>query len=122
MSDKIQLTLTEEQAKVVSVACEFYSRVRMGQFKEITWHTLDWSIPSDDFCGRLDNAERCLLEARKYIYPELHGWGHSYGIGKFEDADRAFDVHQVLRNQFGDGRTPFSYYDLPECKRVKAVE
>ena len=118
MPNKIQLTLTEEQAKIVSTACEFYARVRMGQFSEIAYQTLDLSIPCDSYCDRRDEAEKLLLEARKQLYPELHGAGHSYGIGKFKDADLAYDVHQVLRNQFGDGRPPFSYHELPECKKV----
>ena len=118
----LQLELTEEQAKVVSTACEFYARVRMGQFNEIMFHTLDFSLPCDDYCKRRDNAEKILLEARKELYPELHGVGHSYGIGKFKDADLAFDVHQVLRNEFGDGRPPFSYYELPKCRRIEEKE
>lgn len=118
MANKIQLTLTEEQAKIVSAACEFYARVRMGQFSEIAYHTLDLSIPCDNYCDRRDEAEKLLLEARKQLYPELHGAGHSYGIGKFEDADLAYDVHQVLRNQLGDDRPPFSYHELPECKKI----
>ena len=52
MPNKIQLTLTEEQAKIVSTACEFYARVRMGQFSEIAYHTLDLSIPCDNYCDR----------------------------------------------------------------------
>ena len=122
MNGKIRLTLTEEQASIVSTACEFYARVRMGQFGEIAWNMMSGQPVDSDYCERRENAERCLLEARKYIYPELHGYGHSYGIGKFKDADQAFDVHQVLRNQFGDDRPPFSYYELPECERLKAVE
>lgn len=110
------LELTEEQARIVSVACEFYARIRMGQFKEIALRTLDLSIPCDDYCERRDHAERLLLEARKELYPELHGVGHSYGIGKFEDADKAFDVHQVIRHAMGDERVPFSYHELPVCK------
>lgn len=115
---KLQLTLTEEQAKVVSTACEFYARIRMGQFDEIIYHTLDFGINTDDYCNRRDKAHDLLFAARKELFPELHGYGHSYGIGKFKDADQAFDVYQVLRQQFGDGREPFSYYELPECKRI----
>lgn len=113
----ITLTLTDEQAKLVSTACEFYARVRMGQFNEIMWHTLDMGLPTDNYCERRDNAERILLEARKQLYPELNGAGHSYGIGKFKDADMAYDVHQVIRFTMGDERTPFSYYELPKCKK-----
>lgn len=115
----IKLTLTDEQAKIVSAACELYARIRMGQFKEIVWHTLDFHLAGDEFCDRRDEAERLLLEARKQIYPDLHGHGHSYGMGKFDDADKAFDVHQVIRYAFGDGRTPFSYYDLPKIEKTE---
>lgn len=115
----IKLTLTDEQAKIVARACEFYARIRLGQFNEITWNilTLNRDVSCDDFCERRDNADRCLLEARKFIYPELHGAGHSYGIGKFKDADLSFDVYQVIRPFFGDDRTPFSYYELPKCEK-----
>ena len=115
----IKLTMTEEQAKIVSLACEFYARVRMGQFNEIVWHLLDIKIPSGEYCERREKAEQLLLDVRKQLYPDLHGAGHSYGIGKFDDADLAFDVHQVIRHEMGDGRTPSSYHDLPICERVE---
>ena len=116
---KIELTLTDKQAKVLMRACEFYARVVMGQFQEITTELLDLSLVSDDYCERRDNADELLLAARKYIYPELHGQGHSYGVGKFEHADRAFDIYQVIRTLYGDPRGTFSYYDLPKAKIVK---
>lgn len=114
----IRLTLTEEQARVVNIACEFYARIRMGQFKEITWRMLDLSISTEEYCDRRDEAERLLLEVRKQIYPDLDGWGHSYGMGRFEDADLAYDVHQVIRKVFGDERPPFSYHALPVCEKL----
>ena len=114
-----KLDLTEEQAAVLAVACEFYARVRMGQFNEIIWRTLDVRIDTAGFCERRDEAERLLLEARKQLYPDLHGIGHSYGIGKFEDADRAFDIYQVIRHARGGERVPFSYYDLPKIEKVE---
>ena len=117
----IKLTLTKEQAQTVSIACEFYARIKLGQFKEIIWHTLDPKLVTDDFCERRDITEHYLLEARKEIYPELHGIGHSYGIGKFEDADKSYDVHQVIRQLFGDERGLFSYYELPGCRKVNSL-
>lgn len=116
--DKIVLTLTEEQAKVVSIACEFYMRMRCGQFFNLIEHTLD-AKDVDTFCKRRDKAEELLLKVREQLLPELHGIGHSYGIGKFKDADIAYDVHQVIRTVMGDERPPFSYYPLPKCERVK---
>lgn len=110
--------LTEEQVKLLSGICEFYARVRMGQFNEIVWTILDMSLPTDDYCQRRDEAEQILLDTRKILYPELHGIGHSYGIGKFADADQVYDVHQVIRYALGHWRTPFSYHELPVCKHV----
>lgn len=112
-----KVKLNREQAQDVSVACEFYARIIMGQFNEISWHTLDIKkLDSSDFCERRDNAENYLFKARSYIYPELYGAGHSYGIGHFREADISFDIHQVLRNYFGVERKPFSYNKLPEVE------
>ena len=120
----IKITLTKEQAKLVSIACEFYARIKIGQFNEIVWNTFSFNpdviknVPAAEFCDRRDKAEEALLAARKFIYPELHGIGHSYGIGKFEDADMAFDIYQVIRPHFGDDRSPFTFSRaLPLCER-----
>ena len=110
----IQITLTDKQAQLLSRACEFYARVYMGQFTEIPFELLNIALSSDDYCERRDKADELLLEARKYIYPDLNGRGHSYGIGKFETADRIWDVYQAIREIFGDKRGSFSYYKLPE--------
>lgn len=111
------LKLTEEQANIVSVACEFYARVKLGQFGEITWHCAQNHCPQNP-----DETEKAMLDFRKHIYPDLVGIGHSYGIGKFEDADKAFDVHQVIRHITGDHREPFSFYDLPVCQKVENMK
>ena len=110
-----KLTLTEEQARVVASACEFFARIKMGQFNEILWHTMDFQTGSDDYCERRDKAQDFLFEARKCLYPELRSYSQSYGMGKFDDADTAFDVYQVIRPFLGDKRTPFSFRDLPKC-------
>lgn len=112
----VELILTTEQAEIVSHACEFYARIKMGQFDEIPFLCLPHGLPGGEYCNRRQAADKALLEARKYIYPELHGIGHSYGVGKFNDADKAYDVHQVLRYALGDPRTPFTFDEpLPVC-------
>lgn len=116
----IELQLTTEQAEVVAQACEIFARIKMGQFDVIPFLCLSHQIAGDEYCIRRKGAEKYLLEARKFIYPELHGQGHSYGVGKFLDADRAFDVYQVLRYALGDPRTPFQLGEpLPICKEKK---
>ena len=115
----IQLNMSEETARIVSTACEFYARVRLGQFSEIMFSCMQ-DGSEENFYNRRQLAEHYLFEARKYLMPELHGIGHSYGIGKFEDADRAYDVYQVVRKLFGDTREPFTLLDeLPTAKRVE---
>lgn len=112
----VTLTLTDEQAETVQKACDLYVSIRMGQFQEITWTCLDQSLDSVEYCKRRELAEELLILARRVIYPDLAG--HSYGMGKFKDADLAFDVHQVIRYAFDGDREPFSYYELPKCERT----
>lgn len=115
---KYSLELTEEQAKIAAQACEFFARIRMGQFQEIPYLCLSGEIYGGEYCIRRNIAEKHLLEARKSIYPELNGIGHSYGVGKFQDADRAFDIYQVLRYALGDAREPYRLCDpLLMCRK-----
>ena len=110
----IRLTMSEETSQIVARACEFYARVRIGQFGEIVWHCADKHCTDDPRA-----TEDAWLEFRRHIYPDLNGVGHSYGIGKFEDADRSYDVYQVLRQQFGDRREPFTLLsELPSCEKI----
>ena len=115
------VVVSDAQAELISGVCELYARVRMGQFKEIIWYFLDMKLSSEDYCERRDEAEQLLLKARESIYPDLHGIGHSYGIGKFEDADKVYDVHQVIRYARGHWREPFSYYPVPKCTVVNGT-
>lgn len=120
MKPKYQLILTEEQARLVSLCCEFYSRIMLGQFAEIPYHLM-LRDKGENYCQRRESAENLLFEARKYIYPELSGRGHSYGIGKFDEADQAFDVHQVIRKGLHSDAAPvFTYQpEIPIFKRLE---
>lgn len=104
---KYRLTLTEEQAKIVSRACEFYARVGYGQYMEIVY---DFLSPRDeDFIERRDEAERLLFKAREQIYPDLVRIRcASYGVGFDKRMDKAYDVHQVLRHALGYPREPWN--------------
>ena len=113
----LKLELTEEQAHIVSKACEFFARIRMGQYMEIVHNCLD--VKQEHYSEKREALSRVLLHAREFTHPDLErNFGHSYGMGKYEDADRAFDVHQVIRHALGDDREPFSHYDLPKCEAV----
>ena len=116
---KYQLTMTEKQAAIVAEACEFLCRIKLGQFGEIIWKTLiPQDIRTDDFCDRRDAAEDLLYKAREHIFPELHGRGHSYSVGKFEDADLSFGVYEVIRHALGRGDGPYLLKDVPTIKTI----
>lgn len=53
---KFALTLTEEQANAVRQACEFFMRVRCGQFMEIVYHCL--SDKDGEVLSRRDTKQR----------------------------------------------------------------
>lgn len=91
------LDMNEAQAKQADRAFELYARLRMGQWRELIDLCLD--LAADDYCERREILERSLIAARKTAYPELSGIGHSYGVGRFEDADLAWELHEVLRNK-----------------------
>lgn len=117
---KYILDLNEAQAKSVAQACEFYARIKMGQFDKIPSLLLSNELSGNDYCNRRDTSNKYLLDARKVIYPDLNGIDHSYGVGKFPDADRAFDVYQVLRYALGDPREPFQLGEpLPGCTKAE---
>lgn len=114
-----RLTMTEEQARVIARACEFISRIKMGQFDEIIYECLTHQVNDADYCERRESAMNLLYDARREIYPELHGMGHSYGLGRFRDADIAFNTHILIRHALGYGEPP--YYDS-NCPTIERVE
>lgn len=123
------LTLTPEQARVVSRACELFTRLHIGQFNELTWELLDFSC--EDYCERRDMAEPILRQLRQVYFPDLVLPGASYGVGKHIASDRAWDVYQVIRHAMAwhehpeggttvDFHTPYSaaHEKLATCEVV----
>lgn len=92
------LIMTQDQALNLSKACEFYSRVMMGQFGEIAFQTMLPHTGKPDFCERREQMQNLLYQARRFAFPELTGPGHSYGVGHSVTSDRAWEVYQVLRH------------------------
>ena len=117
--EKYILAMTDEQAGVISRACDFYARILNGQFNEICWETLVLNtvhpLP-DDFCERRDKMEQLLLQARACAFPELNGAGHHYGVGHDETADIAWNVHQVIRHCRAWNNHPEGGLSLDFCK------
>lgn len=99
MSKTYCLTMSEEQAELISSACDFYGRIILGQFDRITEECLEIREPIESYCKDRDMANDLLRLARRICYPDLIYPGASYGIGHSEKADRLYDIHQVLRNK-----------------------
>ncbi len=125
------LTLTEEQARTVSRACELYCRLHIGQLRELNDELLV-AENHDQIWERREAAEDLLDKLRQIYFPSLHGRGHSYGVGKFDHADRAWDVHHAIRYKMSWHEQPEGgmgvNFDpprqtlnepLPECKIVQ---
>ena len=128
---KYKLTLTEEQARLVSHACDLYCRIGLGQFDRIVEFCMDKEFfgrtekMSDeefkDWLERRDVAEHWMYEARKHIFTRLDGKCHTYGIGHDAESNMAWNIHQVLRHYVGnDERKPYAIYgELPEIEVVE---
>lgn len=128
---KYKLELTEEQAKLVSNACDLYCRIGLGQFDRIVEFCMDKEFigrtekMSDeefhDWLDRRDKAENKMYEAREFIFPKLQGKLHTYGIGHDTESNMAYNIHQVLRYHVGnDERKPFAVYG--ELPKIEVVE
>lgn len=94
-SMKYKLTVSEKQAKVISFALDFYSRISGGQFEEV-FMRFHWEKIDDD--GRTKALEmltdlKCMLTGLKPNQPNV-------GIGNVcEEGKIAFDLHQVIRHR-----------------------
>ena len=94
------LTITEEQLKVISTACELLSRIQGGQICEAFEHlplrkNVDWNVYheiQDELTKRMPE----ILE------DEINGWNSHFGVGcsKLPDShDIAWDLYTTTRHQ-----------------------
>ena len=125
---KYNLEITQEQAKIISYACDLYCRVSLGQFDRIVEFCMEkeffdgtCTIDEKTFPEWLERKKKAydlMLQVRQNLFPELYGNGKSYGIGKDTNANTAYNVHQVLRYYTGnDERIPYALYgELPKIK------
>lgn len=92
-----QLSMTKDQARAVSRACELYARLLNGQLDELNIDLL-LHESKDDICGRREAAMYLLLKLKEIYFPELHGHGHSYGIGHDAVSDRVWSTYMAIRH------------------------
>ena len=93
-AEKYVLTLTREQAIMVSNTCELFARLKIGQFDRITEHLLDPSL--EDYCDKRDLANDLL----KIVACTLLG-STVYRTPCTQPDDlhhRAWNIHAVIRH------------------------
>ncbi len=94
------LTITEEQLKVISTACELLSRIQGGQIREAFEHLplkkdIDWSV----YHKIQDEVTKKMPEI---LEDEINGWNSHFGVGcsKLPDShDIAWDLYTTTRHQ-----------------------
>lgn len=103
---KYQLTVTKEQAEIISLSVEMYARLRMGQIRNVL---------SDGLPERFswDKADTVVEEFRKNLFPELIP-NQSYGVRHEEKIDEAVDIYEVIRHQLAWDRVRDSGRESPE--------
>jgi hypothetical protein len=101
-TQKYNVTLTEAQVSVISMACELVGRLRLGQFNDIVWKVYPETLGSQtvDHEKIRNLFDDISLELRKQR-------GHS-GSDKdwTDDARVAWDIHQVFRHRLSWDKTP----------------
>lgn len=97
------LTLTDNQARLISEALELYCRIGLGQFDYIQNHpTIDYNISKRNVDFHKD-IEPSLTISRNRIFGLKRGFETSLGIFHI-DVDEtcriAHDIHQIIRHEF----------------------
>ena len=122
------ITVTDKQARTLSMACEVLARLGMGQFKDAFEHLplrtkgLDWSAWHDD----MEDVARILS---RHMQGGIDGIRSSTGINNAdEDARTAFDLHAVIRHRLAwdraiaEGITDGTERKWPEMMQVSYDE
>lgn len=104
LPDDYSLQLNRRQALIVSEALDLYSRIHLGQFREVVrpeWWNRD---------GK-SSAETFLMQARAALFPDLGTYvGASYGITQREEVHDAarisFDLYHAICHRLAWDRNP----------------
>lgn len=131
---KYVLTLDEEQARLVSHACDFLSRIHIGQLRELRWEYMEMHIENGtqgkyvEMCNEVD---RKIDELNDLAYPSCR-YGKYRAVHDSRTADVLYNVHQVLRHKIAHQHNPeggigVDFHEpmrlgaapLPECKVIK---
>ena len=90
----ITITLSETQARILRDAIDLMHRLRLGQIDE-----LRYCWPERVKAERMEEMQQRLSVLKCFVFPELHGQGHSHGVGSpqlTQDDQRMYEIYKVL--------------------------
>ena len=125
------LDMSEEQARITKGALEFYARVLIGQWGELS--ELCLNIGDEDYLEKKEKLDAGLANLRQIAFSDLpKSLSASYGITKVSRATEAWEIYQVLRHRIAwtmfpegswsvDFQPPISFSgkELPTCTSKK---
>lgn len=97
-SPKYRIDVNEEQAKIISLALDAFSRMEAGQL-ELVFGMIPWK-----YYENLELAEPTLKELQLLLTGKQIG---NLGIGNVSNSARiAYDLHQVIRHRLAWDNEP----------------
>lgn len=129
MAEKFILEVTLEQARLIARACEFYSRMRNGQYSELGFEYMMYKHDKAVSFDR-DHFEQVLYAARPFVFPDMrYGVQQHYGVHHDQRSDEAWDIYESVRyalawhehpegGDWVDFREPMNWSGnpLPKCR------
>ena len=130
---KYCLTMNEEQARTIIAACDFWIRMRIGQWDELINLCTEYEQGKEvEYRHRREVLADRLFEARQIAMPELTR-NASYGVFKFPQTERAYNLLKAVRSAIAWHNKPEGGWtvdfdrpmvmevkeELPECKAVE---
>ena len=95
---KYVIEVSEEQARIISLALDIYSRMEGGQL-EWAFSMIQWKYPDN-----LEAADLLLKELQLLLTGKDRG---NLGIGNVSNSARmAYDLHQVIRHRLSWDNEP----------------
>lgn len=116
----MKLEINEQQAQVISAACDLLSRIYCGQWGEVVNVNLH-DNPSILFNSSLaPDIKDSLAVLKTLFFKGLSSRGASFGLSNKDVTDKmriAYDIHQVLRHKLAWDNTPsggvLTDFDVP---------
>lgn len=120
--ERVTLEMSREAAMVCEEALELFARLKLGQFREITWKIMPDDWKENNFEGWIqerDFANELLEMAAKHVFGS-NNWGQPDVKERDVEEMRAWELYTTLRytrvwhDHPEDGETSWSVcYDKP---------